>query len=73
MRTTSNSHRRARLTSCLRTINLGRFGSFSSSELLGKPFGLTYEIVEKKLKVSPPRPMQEVGTNPTLYILHVLD
>ncbi|KAI0720061.1 Gcd10p-domain-containing protein [Cerioporus squamosus] len=42
------------------TINLGKFGSFPSSELVGQPFGLTYEIVDKKLKVLPPRPMQEV-------------
>ena len=46
-----------------RAINLGKFGSFPASELVGQPFGLTYEIVGKKLKVLPPRPMQEVGMN----------
>ncbi|KAI0652487.1 Gcd10p-domain-containing protein [Trametes meyenii] len=42
------------------TVNLGKFGSFYANELIGRPFGLTYEIVNKKLKVLPPRPMQEV-------------
>ncbi|KAI0778806.1 Gcd10p-domain-containing protein [Trametes elegans] len=42
------------------TVNLGKFGSFYANELVGQPFGLTYEIVDKKLKVLPPRPMQEV-------------
>ncbi|RPD57093.1 Gcd10p-domain-containing protein [Lentinus tigrinus ALCF2SS1-6] len=41
-------------------INLGKFGQFPSSELVGQPYGLTYEIVGKKLKVLPPRPMQDV-------------
>lgn len=43
------------------TINLGKFGSFYSSELIGQPYGLTYDISEKKLKVVPPRTFQEVG------------
>ncbi|KAL7285496.1 hypothetical protein ACG7TL_000593 [Trametes sanguinea] len=42
------------------TVNLGKFGSFYGNELVGQPFGLTYEIIDKKLKVLPPRPMQEV-------------
>ncbi|KAI0714889.1 Gcd10p-domain-containing protein [Earliella scabrosa] len=42
------------------TINLGKFGSFPTSELVGQAYGLTYEIVDKKLRVLPPRPMQEV-------------
>ncbi|KAH9897769.1 Gcd10p-domain-containing protein [Cubamyces lactineus] len=42
------------------TVNLGKFGSFYANELVGQPFGLTYEIINKKLKVLPPRPMQEV-------------
>lgn len=44
-----------------RTINLGKFGSFRSSELIGQPYGLTYNISEKKLNVVPPRTFQEVG------------
>ncbi|OJT09001.1 tRNA (adenine(58)-N(1))-methyltransferase non-catalytic subunit TRM6 [Trametes pubescens] len=42
------------------TVHLGKFGSFHGNELVGQPFGLSYEIVDKKLKVLPPRPMQEV-------------
>ncbi|KAI0756365.1 Gcd10p-domain-containing protein [Daedaleopsis nitida] len=42
------------------TINLGKFGSFPTGELVGQPFGVAYEIVGKKLKVLPPKPMQEV-------------
>ncbi|KAI0368838.1 Gcd10p-domain-containing protein [Pilatotrama ljubarskyi] len=42
------------------TVNLGKFGSFYANELVGQPFGLTYEIVDKRLKVLPPRPLQEV-------------
>ncbi|KAK7695050.1 hypothetical protein QCA50_002239 [Cerrena zonata] len=42
------------------TIHLGKFGSFYSGELIGQPYGLTYDIVEKKLKVVPPRTFQEV-------------
>jgi tRNA (adenine-N(1)-)-methyltransferase non-catalytic subunit len=49
-----------KLTS-LRTIPVGRIGSFHANELLGQPYGLTYEIVEKKLKAIPPRSIQEVG------------
>ncbi|CAL1694467.1 unnamed protein product [Somion occarium] len=42
------------------TINLGKFGSFYSNELIGQPFGLTYDISDKKLEVIPPRTFQEV-------------
>lgn len=49
-----------KLTS-LRTIPVGRFGSFHANELVGQPYGLTYEIAEKKLKAIPPRSIQEVG------------
>ncbi|EJF67268.1 Gcd10p-domain-containing protein [Dichomitus squalens LYAD-421 SS1] len=53
------------------TIYLGKFGSFPTSELVGQPFGLTYEIVDKKLKVLPPRPMQEVeDTEATNELIH---
>ncbi|KAI1793101.1 Gcd10p-domain-containing protein [Ganoderma leucocontextum] len=53
------------------SINLGKFGSFPTSELVGQPFGLTYEIVDKKLKVLPPRPMQEVdGTDATNELIN---
>ncbi|EPS96685.1 hypothetical protein FOMPIDRAFT_1032304 [Fomitopsis schrenkii] len=42
------------------TANLGKFGSFYANELVGQPFGLTYEIADKKLKAVPPRTLQEV-------------
>ncbi|KAF7792269.1 hypothetical protein EIP86_003305 [Pleurotus ostreatoroseus] len=41
-------------------INLGKFGSFNSGELVGQPYGLNYDIVDKKLKLAPPRVIQEV-------------
>jgi len=45
-----------------RTVAIGKFGSFHANELIGQPYGLTYEIVEKKLKHLPPRTLEEVGT-----------
>ena len=54
------ANRALKLTS-LRTVPLGRFGSFHANELIGQPYGLTYEIVEKKLQVIRPRSIQEVG------------
>lgn len=53
----------------LRTIPLGRFGSFHANELIGQPYGLTYELVEKKLKAIPPRSIQEVGMTDSGQIL----
>ncbi|KAJ3549898.1 hypothetical protein NM688_g5131 [Phlebia brevispora] len=45
---------------CFRNINLGKFGTFSSNELVGQPYGLSYDIVDKKLKLAPPKTIQEV-------------
>jgi len=28
-------------------INLGKFGSFKANSIIGKPYGITYEIVNK--------------------------
>ncbi|PFH52253.1 hypothetical protein AMATHDRAFT_46381 [Amanita thiersii Skay4041] len=42
------------------TISLGRFGSFYANELVGQPYGLTYEISGKKLNVLPPSTIREV-------------
>lgn len=50
-----------RNSSCFRTVNLGKFGAFTSSDLVGQPYGLTYDIVDKKLRLAPPRAIQEVG------------
>ena len=43
-------------------ITLGRVGSFHANDLINQPYGLAYEIVDKKLKVLPPRSLDEVGT-----------
>lgn len=42
------------------TISIGRVGSFRANELIGHPYGLTYEIRGKELAVQPPRTLQEV-------------
>ncbi|THH29061.1 hypothetical protein EUX98_g5127 [Antrodiella citrinella] len=42
------------------TINLGKFGSFFTNDLVGQPYGLTYDITDKKLSVIPPKGLQEV-------------
>ncbi|KAK2461432.1 hypothetical protein APHAL10511_005895 [Amanita phalloides] len=42
------------------TILLGRFGSFHANELIGQPYGLTYEIAEKKLRTISARTIQVV-------------
>jgi tRNA (adenine-N(1)-)-methyltransferase non-catalytic subunit len=47
-----------------RTITIGKSGSFYANELIYQPYGLTYEIVDKKLEIVPPRTLQEVGRNP---------
>ncbi|KIM70278.1 hypothetical protein SCLCIDRAFT_101867 [Scleroderma citrinum Foug A] len=41
-------------------VSLGRVGSFFANELIGHPYGLSYEIHDKKLKRLPPRTMQEI-------------
>ncbi|KAG5638385.1 hypothetical protein H0H81_000281 [Sphagnurus paluster] len=42
------------------TVTIGRLGSFYANDLITQPYGLTYEIVDKKLRVVPPRTLQEV-------------
>ena len=44
-----------------RNVVIGKFGSFLANELIGQPYGFTYEIVDKKLKYLPPRTLEEVG------------
>ncbi|KAF7303222.1 hypothetical protein MKEN_01286000 [Mycena kentingensis (nom. inval.)] len=43
------------------TVSLGRVGSFFANELIGQPYGRTYDIVNKKLTLLPPRTLAEVG------------
>ncbi|KAF5385029.1 hypothetical protein D9615_001234 [Tricholomella constricta] len=42
------------------TVTIGRLGSFYANELIDQPYGLTYEMIDKRLKVVPPRTLQEV-------------
>ncbi|KAG0744816.1 hypothetical protein G6F57_006930 [Rhizopus arrhizus] len=42
------------------TVNLGKFGSFNSDKLIGKPFGLSYEIYGENNDI---RPVQHVAKN----------
>lgn len=50
------------------TITLGRVGSFHANDLIDQPYGLAYEIVDKKLKILPPRSLDEVGTYAILCV-----
>ena len=45
-------------------ISFGKYGSFNSDALVGQPYGLTYDIIDKKLKVLPPKSMDELGALP---------
>ncbi|KAF7337502.1 hypothetical protein MSAN_02223200 [Mycena sanguinolenta] len=42
------------------TVSLGRFGAFHANELINEPFGRSYDIVDKKLILIPPRSLAEV-------------
>ncbi|KAJ7161279.1 Gcd10p family-domain-containing protein [Mycena crocata] len=42
------------------TVSLGRLGVFYANELIDEPFGRTYDIVDKKLTLVPPRTLAEV-------------
>ncbi|RXW22686.1 hypothetical protein EST38_g3160 [Candolleomyces aberdarensis] len=42
------------------TAAIPKFGSFYCNDLIGQPYGLTYEIVGKNLKLLPPKGLQEV-------------
>ncbi|KAK7007033.1 Adenine(58)-N(1)-methyltransferase non-catalytic subunit TRM6 [Favolaschia claudopus] len=41
-------------------VSLGRLGSFYANELINEPFGRTYDIIDKKLTLIPPRSLAEV-------------
>lgn len=45
------------------TVSLGRLGGFYANELINEPFGRTYDIVDKKLKLMPTRTLEEVGAS----------
>ncbi|KAJ7070756.1 Gcd10p family-domain-containing protein [Mycena amicta] len=42
------------------TVSLGRVGTFHANELIGEPFGRTYDIDNKKLTVLPPRTLADI-------------
>ncbi|KAI0348257.1 Gcd10p-domain-containing protein [Trametopsis cervina] len=42
------------------TVSLGKYGSFRVNDIVGQPFGLSYDIVDRTLKVVPPRTIVEV-------------
>lgn len=48
----------------LRTVVIPKFGPFFANELVGHPYGLTYEIQDKKLTYVPPRTLEEIGAKP---------
>ncbi|ELU39443.1 Gcd10p domain-containing protein [Rhizoctonia solani AG-1 IA] len=53
-------------------IKLGKYGAFRSEHILGHPFGLSYEILDKKeLKVVPHRTIEEIEeTNATNELIN---
>jgi len=44
-----------------RNVAIPRVGSVTADDLIGQPYGLTYEIQQKNLKTLPPKTLQEVG------------
>jgi len=63
MRERTYSNSRTDHNGFFRTISFGKFGAFEANELIGQPYGLTYEIHDKKLKAMLPKTMDEVGTS----------
>jgi hypothetical protein len=63
----SNIVKSIHLSDVFRTVSVGRLGSFHSKELFDEPYGYTYEIVDKKLKVLPPKALQDVGTISSIF------
>lgn len=64
VRLPSNEVRSLRIESPIgeKTMNLGKFGSFRQRELVGQPYGLTYEVqADKSLLVVPPKRLEELG------------
>jgi tRNA (adenine-N(1)-)-methyltransferase non-catalytic subunit len=52
-----------------KSLNLGKFGIFRPKELIGQPYGLSYEIqADRSLKVLPPRRLEEFGTDPSAEV-----
>lgn len=49
-----------------RVAVIPKFGSFYCNDLIGQPYGLSYEIVDKNLHLLPPPTLQEVGELPSM-------
>ncbi|KAF8578320.1 Gcd10p-domain-containing protein [Ramaria rubella] len=53
------------------TASLGKYGSFKANALLGQPYGFTYEIVNKELKIVAAKPIEDVeDTNATNELIN---
>lgn len=50
-------------------VNLGKFGSFPASELVGKRPGFVYEISNRTLLIQPPKRIEELGTYDHLQLI----
>lgn len=44
-----------------RVVTVGKVGSFFANELINEQYGYTYEIIDKKLKVVPPKTLEDIG------------
>jgi tRNA (adenine-N(1)-)-methyltransferase non-catalytic subunit len=46
-----------------------------ANELIGQPYGLTYEIVDKKLEYLPPRTLEDVGMckQPPYFVFPIIN
>lgn len=54
----------------IRSISLGKFGVFSTNELIGKPFGPSWEILpDKKLKLLEREAQDEEGNYANVQLL----
>ncbi|KAG4304251.1 hypothetical protein PORY_002432 [Pneumocystis oryctolagi] len=42
------------------TISLGKFGTFSTNDIIGHPYGYTYEIYDQKLKIMKSNEIHEI-------------
>ncbi|KAF5368394.1 hypothetical protein D9758_002197 [Tetrapyrgos nigripes] len=53
------------------TVSVGRLGAFHCNELIGQPYGFSYDMEQKKLKVLPPRTLDDVeDTDATNELIH---
>ena len=55
-------------------VSLGKFGTFSSNNLIDKPFGLSYEIYDQKGNIRPVRnwALATVGMLVLLFLIRII-